>query len=196
MYDSPVLEHVIAWKDEVLLRWIALLLHSDDASASNAANGKSCHSTLLQPTARTATTPLGGRQSLQSMESFVAAGQEGGEEDAGGGSGTGAGGGAAGANNAAYGWAQRLGLAVHEAFCSARISELFDIIADYPDSAVAIGELKVSRRRDVGGGRGRGGLDSGLFLVVMVVAFLFCFCFLLYDGCSLFGAWSWWYRWL
>ena len=42
-----------------------------------------------------------------------------------------------------FGWAQRLGLAVHEAFCSARIAELFDIIADYPDSAVATRELKV-----------------------------------------------------
>ncbi|CAM9870189.1 unnamed protein product, partial [Hapterophycus canaliculatus] len=48
--------------------------------------------------------------------------------------------------SAAYGWEQRLGLAVHEAFCSARIAELFDIIADYPDSAVAIGELKTALR--------------------------------------------------
>lgn len=45
--------------------------------------------------------------------------------------------------SAAYGWTQRLGLAVHEAFCSARIAELFDIIADFPESAVAVGELKV-----------------------------------------------------
>lgn len=97
MYDQPVLDHVMRWKDEVLLRWTALLLNDD------------------------------------------------GEGRRGGGTRSGSGGGGApvDGSSAAYGWKQRLGLAVHEAFCSARIAELFDIIADYPDSAVAIGELKV-----------------------------------------------------
>lgn len=104
VYDQPVLDHVMRWKDEVLLRWTALLLNDDAPPPNNDVEGR-------------------------------------------GGGGNGSGGGGGGApvdgSSAAYGWKQRLGLAVHEAFCSARIAELFDIIADYPDSAVAIGELKV-----------------------------------------------------
>ncbi|CAM9596126.1 unnamed protein product, partial [Discosporangium mesarthrocarpum] len=49
-----------------------------------------------------------------------------------------------GGEDVLYGWSQRLDLAVHEAFCSARITELFDIIADFPESAVAVSELKVA----------------------------------------------------
>lgn len=94
VYDQPVLDHVMRWKDEVLLRWIALLLNDNAPPPNNDYEGR------------------GGRAPVDG-------------------------------SSAAYGWKQRLGLAVHEAFCSARIAELFDIIADYPDSAVAIGELKV-----------------------------------------------------
>lgn len=122
MYDVPVLQHVMKWKDQVLLRWIALLL-SDKAS-----------DTLAESGAAVVDDRGGGHGSSSSTGKATPSASNG---HAAGGSGT------HGADNVAYGWEQRLGLAVHEAFCSARIAELFDIIADYPDSAVAIGELKV-----------------------------------------------------
>lgn len=120
-YDTPVLENVIMWKDEVLLRWMALLL--DDGNERSTQN------------------PIkhGDEQSRQKQELGVGGNVEVlGAKDAGGNG--------DGGRDAAYGWAQRLGLAVHEAFCSARITELFDIIADYPDSAVAVWELKVTKK--------------------------------------------------
>lgn len=129
VYDSPVLDDVMMWKDQVLLRWIALLLHgSNNNGTSTATIEKAFESSSLK-------------------EGAFAGG---------------------GTGDAAYGWAQRLGLAVHEAFCSARIAELFDIIADYPDSAVAIRELKVEK--------GGGGGEKRTKLVI-------CCCW-------------WWYRWL
>lgn len=119
VYDTPVLGHVIVWKDQVLLKWIDLLLRNERRTAES--------------------TPKGGEKRRHQRDGgvgdggkglFQAEARSGRKRD--------------GSNDQTYGWAQRLGLAVHEAFCSARIAELFDIIADYPDSAVAVGELKAS----------------------------------------------------
>lgn len=141
MYDSPVLEHVMAWTDQVLLRWVVLLLHGSDTDA----DARNLEGAIAkgQASLPSPTTP----SSLSfSHESSITAGVHHGGVRVRGVASPNSGG--TGVEDAAYGWAQRLGLAVHEAFCSARIAELFDIIADYPDSAVAIGELKVRRTGD------------------------------------------------
>lgn len=149
VYDEPVLEHVMAWKDQVLLRWIALLLHGNekyDATISGAGAAATNHDTNAASKAR--------QQQSLALPEESASGVAGGGGRAGVSGGVGSSG---EGSDAAYGWAQRLGLAVHEALCSARIAELFDIIADYPDSAVAIGELKV---------KGEEGLEGGAFWFV------------------------------
>ncbi|CAM9781958.1 unnamed protein product, partial [Ectocarpus sp. 12 AP-2014] len=66
VYDQPVLDHVMRWKDEVLLRWTALLLNDDGEGRGR-----------------------GGTRN-----------------------GSGGGGGPVDGSSAAYGWKQRLGLAV------------------------------------------------------------------------------------
>lgn len=145
----------MAWKDQVLLRWIALLLHGGDerygqgrrhvavpTAANTTANADEAD--IEDEGNKSACAALGDDPMSSSFSGKGAEGGDGRRAREGGAS-----------VDPAFGWAQRLGLAVHEAFCSARIAELFDIIADYPDSAVAIGELKVLRR-DVGKGRGGG----------------------------------------
>lgn len=143
VYEVPVLDHVMAWKDQVLLRWIALLLHGGDeryeqgyghVAVSPAANTtpNADEGDIEDKGNQSVCAALGDGPMSSSFSGKGADGREGNmaREDG-------------GSVDPAFGWAQRLGLAVHEAFCSARIAELFDIIADYPDSAVAIGELKV-----------------------------------------------------
>ena len=41
-------------------------------------------------------------------------------------------------------WKKRLDFAIQQAFCEVRISEMFSIIADYPDSKPAVEELKIA----------------------------------------------------
>lgn len=127
VYDVPVLEHIMRWKDEVLLQWIDLLLNDVPQNSTASSNARD-----VDPATKEA-----------SPSAVYGAGKR-----------RGGPGGTRDDDIASYGWEQRLGLAVHQAFCSARIAELFDIIADYPDSAMAIGELKVgvdilSRVRDI-----------------------------------------------
>lgn len=144
----PVLDHVMKWKDEVLLRWLALLLNDHDTSDDNDTvdnNGKRRRingGSAAEGDDPKSFSPVGNNASftVTGDGDINRAGTRAGV------AGSGSASGGVSDGNAAYGWEQRLGLAVHEAFCSARIAELFDIIADYPDSAVAIGELKVCER--------------------------------------------------
>ena len=48
---------------------------------------------------------------------------------------------------AAEEWRIRLDFHLYEAFCEARISELFDIITDYPESKPSLIDLKACLRR-------------------------------------------------
>ena len=136
----------MAWKDQVLMRWISLLLHDGHPSSTDTTTTAEVNANTGDNRNAHGASQAQQEPPFSTSASFSSV--KGVSTVPGGGTGAGSGG---GGHDAAYGWAQRLGLAVHEAFCSARIAELFDIIADYPDSAVAIGELKVRGAR--GGGR-------------------------------------------